>query len=317
MSESTKKKPERDESSKPPAPPKRSVIHRKWFVVTIFLLPFVLLFVVFRVYAIGHAVVMSFQDIQGVGGQSEWIGLGNYLQLATDSTFYLALRNTAAYVAGTLAVLIPFPFVLAALLHTGLVRRTTMFRTAIFLPVLTSLVVVGVIFSLLLSTNGLLNQVLATFGFEPQAWLQTQHLAVPALVIMATWRWTGLNVIYFTTGLSNIDNDLYESAAVDGAGIFRRFWYLSVPLSKPIILFVTVLTLFNGFQLFVEPFIIWGTGAGPGQGGLSIVMLLYREAFTSFRLGYASSIGVVLAAIIMMVSIVQLKLFGFFKKDED
>lgn len=288
--------------------------HRRWFVLAVFLAPFLTLYVVFRVYAIAHAVVLSFQDIQGVG-QSEWTGWSNYVRLASDSTFFLALRNTAMYAAGTLAVLIPLPFVLAAVLHSGLVRRQAVFRTVLFLPVLTSLVVVGVVFSLLLSTNGLVNQLVAATGLPPQPWLEARHLAVPALVIMATWRWTGINIIYFTTGLANIDGELYEAAAIDGAGRLRQFWHLSVPLSKPIILFVTVLTLFAGFQLFTEPFILWGTTAGPGQAGLSIVIMLYREAFTSFRLGYASAIGVVLALIIMIISLIQLKLFGFFKKD--
>jgi arabinosaccharide transport system permease protein len=281
-------------SKGPPRPErrrKRPIIHRRWFVISFFLFPFLGLYSFFRVYASAQAVMLSFQHIVGVG-QSSWTGLTNYRLLFGDSLFYLALRNTALYVAGTLIVLIPIPFIIAALLHTGLVRRDTSFRTALFLPVLTSLVVVGVIFSLLLSPRGLINRGLATIGLTPQAWLETRHLAVPAMVIMAAWRWTGLNVVYFTTGLSNIDRELYEAAAIDGAGIVRQFWHLSVPLSKAIILFVSVLTVFNGFQLFVEPFILWGTGAGPGQGGLSVVVLLYREAFVSFRLGYASAIGV-------------------------
>jgi arabinosaccharide transport system permease protein len=275
---------------------------------------FVTLFVIFRVYAMGHAIALSFQDIQGFG-VSEWTGLNNYRQLLTDGTFHTAVRNTALYTMGTLLILIPLPFVLAAILHSGIVKRRTMFRTMFFLPVLTSLVVVGVVFSLLLHQNGLINQALGAFGLPQLGWLNTRHLAIPALLIMATWRWTGINMIYFTTGLSNIPNDLYEAASIDGANAWSKFWHLSVPLSKPIILFVTVLSLFGGFQLFVEPFILWQTGGGPGQGGLSIVVLLYREAFTSFRLGYASAIGVVLALIIMMISILQLYAFGFFKKD--
>ena len=294
--------------------PRTPFFQRPAVVATVFLLPFVTLFVVFRVWAIFHAVLLSFQDIQGVG-ISEWTGLGNYRDLLTDDTFRLALRNTALYTLGTLVVLIPLPFVLAAVLHSRLVKRATAFRTVFFLPVLTSLVVVGVVFSLLLSNGGLLNRVLGILGLPGFAWLEAEFLAIPALLIMATWRWTGINIIYFTTGLSNIPEDLYEAAAIDGASALRRFWHLSLPLSKPIILFVTVLTLFGGFQLFVEPFILWSTGGGPGQGGLSIVLLLYRTAFTSFRLGYASAIGVVLALIIMVISLAQLKLFGFFNKE--
>jgi arabinosaccharide transport system permease protein len=294
--------------------PKPPFFQRPWVVAAVFILPFLVLYGVFRVYAVGYAVVLSFQDIQGIG-VSDWTGFSNYRRLLSDSTFFLALRNTALYTAGTLLVLIPVPFVLAAVLQSKLIARPVALRSAFFLPVLTSLVVVGVVFSLLLTTNGLLNSFLGLFGVPAQGWLETRHLAIPAMIIMATWRWTGINIIYFTTGLSNIPKELYESASVDGAGPLRRFWHLSVPLSKPIILFVTVLTIFGGFQLFVEPLILWGGGGGPGQGGLSVVMHLYRTAFTSFQLGYASAIGVVLALIIMAVSLITLKLFGFFKKE--
>jgi arabinosaccharide transport system permease protein len=284
-------------------------------VAAVFLLPFVVLFLAFRIYPVGQAIVLSFQHIESVGAAPEWIGLDNYERLLTDRTFLTALRNTALYTLGTLLILIPVPFILAAMLKSRLVARPDAFRSTIFLPVLTSLVVVGVVFSLLLTTNGLLNSFLSLFGVPRVGWLETRHLAVPAMILMATWRWTGINMIYFTTGLSNIPNELYESASVDGAGPLRRFWHLSLPLSKPMILFVTVLTIFGGFQLFVEPLILWGTGGGPGQGGLSIVVHLYRTAFTSFQLGYASAIGVVLALIITILSLVVLKLFGFFAKD--
>ena len=291
-------------------------LHRPPVVAAVFLLPFVGLFVLFRIWPVTHALVMSFQEIESVGGSREWVGLANYRRLFGDETFFTALRNTALYTVGTLLVLIPLPFVLAAVLKSRLVARQDLFRSIIFLPVLTSLVVVGVVFSLLLTTDGLLNRFLGLFGIPEVGWLETRHLAVPALIVLATWRWTGINIIYFTTGLSNIPNELYESASVDGAGAFRRFWHLSVPLSKPIILFVTVLTIFGGFQLFVEPLVLWGTGGGPGQGGLSVVVHLYRTAFTSFQLGYASAIGVVLALIIVILSLLVLKLFGFFRKED-
>jgi arabinosaccharide transport system permease protein len=275
------------------------------------------MYLVFRVYAIGQAIALSFQDIEGIG-ITQWTGLANYRELLSDSTFYLALRNTAFYTAGTLLVLIPLPFVLAAVLHSNVIKRPNAFRTVFFLPILASLVVVGVVFSLLLSGEGLVNEFIGLFGVPPQGWLETRNLAVPALILLATWRWTGINIIYFTTGLSNIPDDLYEAAAIDGASAWQKFWHLSVPLSRPIILFVVVLSLFGGFQLFVEPFVLFpggGSGGGPGQGALTIVLYLYRTAFTSFRLGYASAIGVALAVIIMAVSLVQLKLFGFFDRD--
>ena len=288
--------------------------HHPYVVAAVFLLPFLIVFGVFRIWAVANAVVMSFQEMEGIG-VARWTGLDNYIRLLSDATFITALKNSAFYTAGTLLILIPLPLVLAAVLRSPLVARASAFRSTIFLPVLTSLVVVGVVFSLLLATNGLLNSFLGLFGVPPLRWLEARNLAVPALILMAVWRWTGINVIYFTTGLANIPRDMYEAASVDGAGAFRKFWNISVPLSKPIILFVTVLTIFGGMQLFVEPFILWGTGGGPGQGGLSVVIYLYRTAFTSFQLGYASAIGVVLALIIVTLSLVVLKVFGFFKRD--
>jgi arabinosaccharide transport system permease protein len=293
----------------------RSFFQRPGVVAAVFLLPFIVFFLVFRVWAVIQAILLSFQKVEGFGGR-EWTGLSNYRDLAGDPLFFTALGNTALYTAGTLLLLIPIPFVLAAVLQSRSVKRPHAFRTVLFLPILTSLVVVGVVFQLLLNTDGIVNSALATVGLPRLRWLETKELAIPAMLIMAMWRWTGINIIYFTTGLANIPQDLYEAAAVDGASSISRFFHISVPLSKPIILFVTVLSLIGGFQLFVEPYILWpGAGGGPGRGGLSIVVLLYRSAFTSFRLGYAAAIGVVLALIIMAVSLLQFRFFGFFRKD--
>ena len=289
--------------------------HRPKVVPFVFLAPFLILFLTFRVWAVIQAVLLSFEKVQGVGS-GEWVGLGNYQFLFNDPTFYKALLNTAYYTMGTLALLIIIPLVLATLLSSGLVKKAGAFRTILFLPVLTSLVVVGVVFRLLLAPEGLLNSWLGLVGIPPQRWLETADLAIPAMLIIATWRWTGLNLIYFSSGLANISPDLYDAAAIDGANGWQRFFYITIPLLKPITLFVMTLTLIGGFQLFVEPFILWGGGASPGQGGLSIVVFLYRTAFTSFNLGYASTIGVVLALIILVLSLLQLRLFGFFKKEE-
>jgi arabinosaccharide transport system permease protein len=288
--------------------------HRPKVVPFVFLAPFLILFLTFRVWAVIQAVLLSFEKVQGVGS-SEWVGIGNYQFLFNDATFYKALLNTVYYTGGTLILLIIIPLVLAALLYSGLVKKAGVFRTTLFLPVLTSLVVVGVVFRLILAPEGLLNSWLGLAGIPPQRWLETADLAIPAMLIMATWRWTGLNMIYFTSGLANISQDLYDAAAIDGASGLQRFFYITIPQLRPIIIFVLTLTLIGGFQLFVEPFILWTAGASPGQGGLSIVLFLYRTAFTSFNLGYASTIGVVLALIIMVLSLVQLRLFGFFKKE--
>jgi arabinosaccharide transport system permease protein len=289
--------------------------HRPKVVPFVFLAPFLILFLTFRVWAVIQAVLLSFQKVQGVSS-GEWIGAGNYQFLFNDPTFYKALFNTAYYTVGTLILLIVIPLVLAALLYSGLVKKAGVFRTTLFLPVLTSLVVVGVVFRLILSPEGLLNSWLSVLGIPPLRWLQTAELAVPAMLLAATWRWTGLNMVYFTSGLANISPDLYDAAAIDGANGWQRFFYITIPQLRPIIIFVMTLTLIGGFQLFVEPFVLWPGAVSPGQGNLTIVLFLYRTAFTSFNLGYASAIGVVLALIILVLSLAQLRLFGFFKKEE-
>jgi arabinosaccharide transport system permease protein len=289
--------------------------HRPKVVPYVFLAPFLILFLIFRIWAIIQAVLLSFEKVQGVGS-TQWIGLGNYQFLFNDPTFYKALFNTTYYTVGILILLIIIPLVLAALLYSGLVKKAGGFRTTLFLPVLTSLVVVGVVFRLILSPDGLMNSWLGLIGIPPVRWLETAALAIPSMILMAIWRWTGMNMVYFTSGLANISPDLYDAAAIDGANGWQRFFYITVPMLRPITIFVMTLTLIGGFQLFVEPYVLWSGGASPGQGGLSIVVFLYRTAFTSFNLGYASTIGVILALIIMVLSLVQLRLFGFFKKEE-
>ncbi len=299
-------------------PPGRPFLQRPGVVAAVFLAPFMVLFLVFRVWPIFSAVSISLQDIQSIG-HSEWIGLGNYQALLGDERFFAALKNTAFYTGGTLLLLVPIPLMLAAMLHSGSVKAPGAFRTILFLPLLAGLVVVGVVFQLILSRNGIMNAGLGLFGVDGPAWLEVPELAIPSLLIVALWRWTGINIVYFSTGLASIPHGLYEAAVIDGASGFRRFLHISVPLSKPIILFVAVLTLIGGFQLFVEPFILWAQsgGVGPNRAGMSVVVLLYRTAFTSFRLGLASAIGVVLALIIMVVALVQLRAFGFFRRDDE
>lgn len=292
-------------------------LQRPGVVATVFLAPFLILFSVFRVWPIISAVSISLQDIQSIG-QGEFIGLGNYGSLLDNESFIAALKNTALYTGGTLLLLVPIPLMLAALLHSGSVKAPGAFRTILFLPLLAGLVVVGVVFQLILTENGVMNAGLGLFGLPRLAWLDVPELALPSLLIVAVWRWTGINIVYFSTGLATIPNDLHEAAVIDGASGIRRFLHISLPLTKPIILFVSVLTLIGGFQLFVEPFILWAQqgGVGPNRAGMSIVVLLYRTAFTNFQLGLASAIGVVLALIITVIAIVQLRAFGFFARDE-
>ncbi len=275
-----------------------------------------IVFLIFKVYPVILAILMSFQNFQGVQSQ-EWVGLANYQNVFQLVRFNQALTNTTIYTIGTLLILIPLPLVLAVLLDSGRVVQSTLFRTLIFLPALTSLVVAGTVFRLILANEGFLNLVLnSVFGLPKMRWLDTADLALPSLILVATWRWTGINILYFNAGLVNIPRELYEAAAIDGANPLQMFWRITLPLLRPTTLFVVVLTIIGGYQVFVEPFIIYLGGAGPGDGGLTMALLIYRTAFTSFNFGTAAAMGVILAAIIFVFSLIQFRFFGVFKKED-
>lgn len=275
----------------------------------VFLLPFLAIFVVFRLYPAIAAGIMSFQEVQGTEAR-DFVGVANYEAAITNVRFGRALTNTVFYTLGTLLILIPIPLILAALLDSGRVVKQTLFRVSLFLPALTSLVVVSVIFRIVLARDGLLNNALGQAGLPSRFWLEAADLAVPSMIIMAAWRWTGVNIIYFSSGLVNVPRELYEAAAIDGASAWRVFRSITLPLIEPTILFVVVLSVIGGFQVFVEPLLLWSGGNSPRDGGLTVALLIYKTAFTSFDFGQAAAIGIVLAAIIVIVSVVQFRLLG-------
>ncbi len=275
----------------------------------VFLLPFLTIFVLFRVWPLIQAVEFSFQDVQGLQG-NEWVGLENYQRIFNAPQFMTALGNTFVYTILTLVILIPIPLALSALLDRGKTYRPMVWRISMFLPALASLVVVSFMFRVILAEDGLMNKALMSLGLSPQAWLTSASLAIPSLLIVATWRWVGVNMLYFNSGLVNISRELYEAAAIDGAKGTQIFRHITVPLMRPTILFVLIISVIGGFQLFVEPLLMWSGGNSPSNSGLSMALLIYRTAFTSFRFGDAAAMGVVLALIILVVSLVVFRLAG-------
>ena len=275
----------------------------------VFLAPFLIVFIAFRIVPTIYAGVISFDKYQGTDDLG-FVGLQNYQKLLANPALGKAFSNTVFYTLGTLLILIPIPLILAALLDSGRVVKQTLFRVALFLPALTSLVVVSVIFRIVLAGDGLLNAGLSEVGLPSNKWLEVSNLAVPSMIIVAAWRWTGVNIIYFSSGLVNVPRDLYEAAAIDGASAWRIFRSITLPMIQPTVLFVLVLSIIGGFQLFVEPYLLWPFGNSPGNGGLSVALLIYRTAFNNFNFGQAAALGVLLAFVILVVSIIQFRLFS-------
>lgn len=281
----------------------------------IFVLPFLISFLVFFLYPITSTIIMSFQNVLGPG-QNEFIGFKNYTDLL-NTHFYTAVWNSVRYTFWTLVVLIPMPVVLAVFLNSKVLPFKKFFRAALFMPALTSVVVAGIVFRLIFAeTPGApLNSILAFFSLQPVEWLNTTSITIPILVVLATWRWTGINIVYFLSGLQNIPKELYESSDIDGAGVLDKFFYITVPLLKPVIIYVLTISVYGGFAMFTESYVFWSNHS-PEDAGLTIVGYLYQQGFEQGSLGFASATGIVLLLIVLILNLIQLRFFGMFRKGD-
>ncbi|MDD3656152.1 MAG: sugar ABC transporter permease [Atribacterota bacterium] len=279
----------------------------------IFVLPFIITFLLFFLYPIISAIIMSFQDIAGFRDVT-FVGFKNYRNLLNPH-YYNALRVSFTYTFLTIAILIPLPLVLAVLLNNKNLPGRNIFRSALFMPALTSVIVGGMFFRFAFGTQptALFNHIIGWFGLEPAVWLQGKWTGMLAMVVLCVWRWTGVNIVYFLAGLQGIPNELYESADIDGANGLQKFFHITVPSLKPVIIFVTTISVFGGFSMFAESFAYW-TSRSPGDIGLTLVAYIYQTGFNYNNFGFASAIGITLLAIIMTVNLIQLKIFGFFKE---
>jgi arabinosaccharide transport system permease protein len=279
-----------------------------------FILPFLLTFLVFFLYPLISAFIMSFQQIFGFSDVS-FIGFKNYQKLL-NSNYYTAIKNSLRYTFWTILVLIPLPLVLAVLLNSKLTRVRMFFRSAFFMPALTSVIVAGMFFRFAFGSQEttFVNAILGVFGIPSRKWLMESATGMFALVVLCTWRWLGVNIVYFLSGLQNIPQERYEAATVDGANAPQRFFYITLPGLKPVIIYVVTISVYGGLSMFVESFSYW-TARSPGNIGLTLVGYLYNTGFTNNDLGFAAAIGITLILLVLIITMLQLSLFGFFKKE--
>ncbi len=283
----------------------------------VFVLPFILVFLIFWVFPLGSSFSMSFQKTQ-LGQEAEWIGLANYGKLMGDGVFLKAVTNSAIYMILTLLILIPFPMLFAVLINNKFMWGREFFKSSFFFPALTSVVVAGTIFRLMFGEmeGSLINSVLGWFGIDPVKFLKGQVTGFIALVALATWRWTGVNMLYFLSGLKNIPGEYYEAASIDGASAFQKFTKITMPLLKPTTIYVLTISIYAGLAMFIESMMLWNGNNSPKNIGLTIVGYLYRQGIEKNNLGYAAAVGIVLLAITMLINLTQLKLSGMFKKED-
>jgi multiple sugar transport system permease protein len=281
------------------------------FSAWVFLSPALLLIAVFFFLPVLAALLLSFTDfdIYALGDldRLRFIGFNNYLQLLQSPLFWTALGNTFYFVivGGPLSVAVSLGA--ALLVNSHRVRFPGLFRTAFFLPVVTTLVAVAVVWRYLYHPRyGMLNYGLSLLGVEPIDWLGDPDWAMPAIILMAVWKNFGFNMIIFIAGLQNIPTQLYEAARIDGAGAWAQFRYITLPMLGPTFLFVALMTMIGYFQVFAEPYVM--TQGGPTHRTLSIVLLMYEEGFRWWNIGYASAAAFMLFALILAGTLLQLKL---------
>lgn len=230
-----------------------------------------------------------------------FVGLDNYWQVLTRPLFWQALGNTAYFVVLGVPLSIVLSLGCAELLQSRLARFKPLWRTALFAPVVTTLVAVAVVWRYLFHVRyGWINQVLGHVGVAPIDWLGDPNWSMPAIIVFAAWKNFGGNMIIFIAALQAVPEDLYEAARLDGANAWRQFWHVTLPMLGPTLLMVSILTIAGYFQLFAEPYVM--TQGGPLQSTVSVLYLMYEEGFRWWNLGAASAVAFVLFAIIVAVT---------------
>ncbi len=283
----------------------------------VFISPFIIVFLLFFVYPVISTVIMSFQKV--IPGQTTFVGLDNFKNLL-NSDFLKAVTNSVIYTVITIAVLIPVPLIFAVLLNSRKMVAKSLFRAVFFLPALVSIVVAGFTFRLIFGEmpTALLNDVISNFGAAPVKWLGGPALWTTffALLMLCCWRWMGVNMVYYLSGLQGIPNELYESASIDGAGPMQKLRYITIPLLKPVTIYILTISIYGGMAMFLESFMLFNGNRSPGGAGLTIVGYLYRLGWEQANIGYGSAIGLCMLAITLGINVILLKYAGLFKKGE-
>jgi multiple sugar transport system permease protein len=270
----------------------------------LFTLPYVLFFAVFTAYPLGFAFYLTVHDWNIVRDDRPFVGARNFERLLGDELFWKALANTGVFLVVHIPLQIAIALLLSVILNQQL-RARGFFRVAFFLPFVTSGAIISLVWLRLYADDGMLNAYLGLVGLGPVGWLSDPRFAMPSIAVMATWKNVGYYLMIFLAALQAIPDQLYEEAHLNGATPWQRFVHITFPMLNPAFILVVILSTIGGFSLFVEPFVM--TGGGPLDATLSLVLYLYQQAFQFLRMGYAAAIGVALALMIFLVTVVQRK----------
>lgn len=287
-----------------PAPARRRGVWgalRRSQAAYLLLLPFLIHFLVVTAYPFFYSIYLSFYDA-GLGQAPTYVGLENFRHLLADPQFHKALGNTLYFTVFSVAGETLIPLAIALVLNEKL-RWRPLFRTAYFLPVVTSWVVVSIMWSLLFSREGVINTILQWLGIARQPFLGDGTQAMWIIIALSIWKNLGYYMVIFLAGLQGVPQELHEAAAIDGATHGQRIWHISLPSLRPVTYFVVSIATIGSMQLFTQPFIM--TDGGPLDATLSVVQLLYRKAFMELKFGYGSAIATVLFVLLALLSLLN------------
>jgi multiple sugar transport system permease protein len=270
----------------------------------LFILPFLIFFITFKVYPIFKAIYLSFFDLEFEKGN--WVGIQNYIQLFKDSLFLQAFLNTFSFVLIVVPVSLIISFTLALMIFKKSDRLQNFFRAAFYIPIVISGVIISVIWLWILHPIlGLANYVLEIFKIEPVFWLGDKSTALPVLaMVVLTW-FIGGNIIIFLASLGSIPKTYYEVADIDGATYLRKVFSITLPLLKPTSLYLLITSTIGALQIFEVVRLM--TGGGPGNATTTVMYMIYKTAFFYGRFGLASAMGVILAVVAVIIAVVQFK----------
>lgn len=266
-----------------------------------------LILLVFNIYPIIKSFLISFYtDYDYFNNIVYEYGIDNFIAIVQDPNFITALKNTGIFVIGVVPVSIVLSLTIALLLNNK-IKFSGFFRTIYFLPFVTSVVAVAIVWSWIFHSDyGLLNYFLGWFGIDPIEWLNDPVYAMPALIILSIWKGLGFNIIIFLAGLQNIGEQYYLAARVDGASAWNRFKTITLPLLSPTMFFVSIISIINAFKVFDEVFALFNGRPGPANSALTVVYYIYQKFYEEWEFGMASAAAFVLFLIIFMFTIVQL-----------
>lgn len=281
---------------------------QKKIIVFVAMFGLIVFNIIFFFIPLGYGIIGSFSNWNPLQNTMEFTGIDNYIAILQSSLFKISLKNTFVFSGSLIILRTGLGLVIAAGLYS-LKRHDGILRSLYFLPVIMPIVAVSMVWEWVYHPRvGLLNMLLAAFGFAGKNWLMDKTLAMPAVIVMTAWKDIGYAVVIFMAALMNIPRNLYEAASIDGANQYKCFRHITIPMLKPTIIFIVITSLISYFQSFVQIFVM--TEGGPGTATYVISYMIYNEAFENYRFGYASALSVILFIIILIITVIQLKVLS-------